>query len=203
MKRTKEDAEETGRQILKAAEQLFIERGYESVTLDQIAAAAGASRGAVHWHFVNKQGLLKALRMEAQLPLQQAADGLDHEAVGDPLELLADAISSMFIDLDSDERRRGLIGLMLRIDVSTHAAPSSGPNDSYQAVERIFREADKRQKLRAPWTPKLATSAVSAVVIGILEEWAFDRSNFPLNPHGKDVICTLLKGFVACADDTT
>jgi TetR/AcrR family acrAB operon transcriptional repressor len=92
---------------------------------------------------------------------------------------------------------------MLRIDVSTHAAPSRGPNDSYEAVERIFREADKRQKLRAPWTPKLATSAVSAVVIGILEEWAFDRSNFPLNPHGKDVICTLLKGFVACADDTT
>jgi len=200
MKRTKEDAAETRRLILNAAELLFVDRGYEGVSLDQIAAAAGASRGAVHFHFTNKQGLLIALRKEAQLPLQEAADRLDRNSSANPLELLSAAISAMFVELDADERRRGLIRLMLHIDVSSHRDATKGPNDSYDVVERIFVAADKVQKLRSPWTPKTAASAVSAVVIGVLEEWAFNRSEFPLDPYGKDVVCTILGGFVSRQD---
>src|SRR3546814_18293365 len=77
MKRTKEEAAETKRQILKAAELLFLEQGYEAVTPDEIATASGVSRGAVHFHYVNKAGLPHALRDEAQLPMQELADGLE------------------------------------------------------------------------------------------------------------------------------
>ncbi|WP_046864018.1 TetR family transcriptional regulator, partial [Microvirga massiliensis] len=62
MRRTKEQAAETRRLILEAAERLFLERDYETVSLEEIAAAAGITRGAVHWHFHNKQGLLLAIR---------------------------------------------------------------------------------------------------------------------------------------------
>ena len=37
MKRTKEEAAETRQAILEAAERLFLEAGYENVTLDHIA----------------------------------------------------------------------------------------------------------------------------------------------------------------------
>ncbi|NSL21201.1 TetR family transcriptional regulator [Agrobacterium tumefaciens] len=194
MKRTKEDAAETKRQILKAAEHLFLEHGYEDVTLDEIASASGVSRGAVHFHFVNKAGLLHALRDDAQLPLQQLADGLECNATADPLVLLGETISTIFYDLHSDDRRRGLIRLMIHLDLTDNKAGIRAQG-FYKAVERIFIEVNRHHKLAPPWTPKSAASAVSAVVVGTLEEWALARSEFPLVPYGQDLVRMVLRGF--------
>lgn len=197
MKRTKEQAAETSRQILYAAESLFLEKGYENVTLDEIACAAGASRGALHWHFKNKQGLLVALREEAQLPLQELADGLNANSVAEPLQLLAETICSMFSEMHHDERRRGLIHVMMYLDISTCPESRSidGPRDSYDAIARIFLEANRRHRLIPPWTPKTAASAVSAVVVGLIEEWALERSDFQLVPYGQELVKMLLQSF--------
>ncbi|WP_213950909.1 TetR family transcriptional regulator [Tepidanaerobacter syntrophicus] len=59
MRKTKEDAEETKNNILKVAIEIFFKYGYENATLEQISKAAGVTRGAVYWHFENKQNLFK------------------------------------------------------------------------------------------------------------------------------------------------
>lgn len=59
MRKTKEDAEETKNSILKVAVEIFFKYGYENATLEQISKAAGVTRGAVYWHFENKQNLFK------------------------------------------------------------------------------------------------------------------------------------------------
>ena len=51
MRRTKEQAEQTRVAILEAAERLFLEKGVAQCSLEQIARAAGVTRGAVYWHF--------------------------------------------------------------------------------------------------------------------------------------------------------
>lgn len=43
--------------ILEAAEALFAQKGYQSVSIDNIASAAGVSRGLVHYHFHSKEEL--------------------------------------------------------------------------------------------------------------------------------------------------
>ncbi|EJN06754.1 TetR/AcrR family transcriptional regulator [Phyllobacterium sp. YR531] len=197
MKRTKEQAAETRRQILRAAENLFLDKGYENVTLDEIATAAGASRGALHWHFGNKQGLLYALRDEAQSPLQELADCLDAGTALSPLDMLGDAICSIFAAMHHDKRRRGLIRVMMYLDISiSQKKPSkSQRNEVYDDIARIFAEANRRQRLPSPWTPVAAASAVSAVVVGILEEWSLERSDLQLVPHGQDLVKMVVRGF--------
>ncbi|MFC1924235.1 TetR family transcriptional regulator [Chloroflexota bacterium] len=44
--------------ILQAAERLFVEKGYHGVSIEQIANAAGVSKGLVHYHYVNKEQLI-------------------------------------------------------------------------------------------------------------------------------------------------
>lgn len=61
MRRTKEEAAITRENILDAAEELFCEEGFEGASLARIGEAAGVKRGAVHFHFTNKTGLLVAL----------------------------------------------------------------------------------------------------------------------------------------------
>ena len=50
-RRTKAEADETRTKLLDAAEEVFFEKGVSRTSLGDIAQRAGATRGAVSWHF--------------------------------------------------------------------------------------------------------------------------------------------------------
>lgn len=50
--------------LLDAAAEVFVARGYGDATVDEIAAAAGYSKGAVYWHFDGKDDLFFTLLEE-------------------------------------------------------------------------------------------------------------------------------------------
>jgi AcrR family transcriptional regulator len=52
---------ETQTRLLDAAEEVFVRDGYESAQLEEIAATAGRSKGAVYTHFKSKEDLFLAL----------------------------------------------------------------------------------------------------------------------------------------------
>src|ERR1700688_2164282 len=52
---------ETQGRLLDAAEEIFVRDGFESAQLDEIAATAGRSKGAVYTHFKSKEDLFLAL----------------------------------------------------------------------------------------------------------------------------------------------
>ena len=51
----------TRQRLLNGARDVFLKTGYQGATLDDIAAAAGFTKGALYWHFPNKQALFLAL----------------------------------------------------------------------------------------------------------------------------------------------
>lgn len=54
-------AETRRSQILDAAHKLFDKKGYRATTIDDIAEFAGLTKGAVYYHFKNKESILKYL----------------------------------------------------------------------------------------------------------------------------------------------
>jgi TetR/AcrR family acrAB operon transcriptional repressor len=69
----------TAQKILAAASALLAEKGYEAVTLENVAAAAGVNKASIRYNFGNKAGLIMAV-----------ADGLIHNEC---LRLAADTES--------------------------------------------------------------------------------------------------------------
>jgi TetR/AcrR family transcriptional regulator len=55
------DAERSREQLLDAAETLFCERGYDGVSLSEIAAEAGLSRGTPNYFFGSKESLYQSV----------------------------------------------------------------------------------------------------------------------------------------------
>jgi AcrR family transcriptional regulator len=51
-------------ELLNAALRVFARRGYSQARVDEIAAEAGYSKGALYWHFASKEELLDALLEE-------------------------------------------------------------------------------------------------------------------------------------------
>jgi AcrR family transcriptional regulator len=71
-RRLEERRAETRHLLLRSAAQLFARHGFDGVSLDAVADDAGFSKGAVYWHFANKQELLASvleLHCEGQLDL--------------------------------------------------------------------------------------------------------------------------------------
>ena len=66
------------RAMLRAAEALFLERGFEGTTLDEIILRAGGSRATIYAGFGNKEGLFTAIVAELcttlLAPLEAAMD---------------------------------------------------------------------------------------------------------------------------------
>lgn len=70
MKRSKEDAAITREKLLSAAYRLFSTKGFENTTLADVACEAGLTRGAVYWHFQDKNDLLNQLVVQIMLELK-------------------------------------------------------------------------------------------------------------------------------------
>ncbi|MFS8110089.1 TetR family transcriptional regulator [Rhizobium jaguaris] len=196
MRRTKEEAAETRREVLRAAEALFLDKGYENVTLDEIAAAAGVTRGAVHWHFKNKHGLLFAIRDKAQQPFKELAERIAEGHAPNPLELVAETISATFADLQQEPRKRGLLKVIMYLDMAFCEEVADNANsfrhDMREHFARIFHSMDAIRPLPPPWTADTAASALTAVIGGLVGEWALDKGDFQLVPCGQALVKMIL-----------
>ena len=62
--------------ILKAAEQLFSERGIDAVSLREITSAAGVNSAAAHYHFGSKEAVLEALFALRARPIAERREEL-------------------------------------------------------------------------------------------------------------------------------
>jgi AcrR family transcriptional regulator len=65
-RRQAERSAATRRALLDAARALFAARGYARTAREDIVGAAGVTRGALHHHFTNKEGLFRAVFEEME-----------------------------------------------------------------------------------------------------------------------------------------
>src|SRR3954465_13685352 len=99
--RTRLSRDDRMEQTLGAAHELFAERGYAAVTMDEIAARVGVTKPLLYNYFGNKERLYIAC-------MERAADSLTAtvaESVagtGTPTEALGAGVRAFFAFLDSD-----------------------------------------------------------------------------------------------------
>ena len=61
-----ERREQSTEQVLAAALEQFVTRGYQSTSIDDIARAAGLTKGAVYFYFKGKSALLLELLSQSK-----------------------------------------------------------------------------------------------------------------------------------------
>lgn len=96
-----EDAARTARSILDTATALFAESGFAAVALEDVAAAAGVTRGAVYHHYGSKRGLFTAVVAHLQERVASAVVAAADQAGADAsAQLRAGCIA--FLDAVTD-----------------------------------------------------------------------------------------------------
>ncbi|MEZ5184712.1 MAG: TetR/AcrR family transcriptional regulator [Candidatus Nanopelagicales bacterium] len=100
MTRVRMTAQQRREQLLSVGKTLFAARGYEAVTVEEIAAAAEVSKPVVYEHFGGKEGLYAVVvDREMQALLKQITDALTG---AHPRQLLEQAGMALFDYIEGD-----------------------------------------------------------------------------------------------------
>jgi len=87
-KKFRRRAEARPDEVLDAALAVFVEKGFAATKVDEVARAAGVSKGLVYLYFPSKEALLEGIVKRALAPIaDHAVDGLAH--FEDPREAIS------------------------------------------------------------------------------------------------------------------
>jgi TetR/AcrR family acrAB operon transcriptional repressor len=199
-RRTKEDAEGTRHQLLEAAQRVFAEKGVSRTSLQDIAQAAGVTRGAIYWHFKNKAELFNAMMDSAVLPMEQAMQQMGHDAGQDPLDELERAILQMMRRIKSDARTRAIFEVAtLKVEyVDELLAVKQRHVECYLAgtrqMQRSLEDAAARRALMLAVPADTAAHGLHALMVGLIHTWMLEPARFKLVAVSQAAIRTYLAG---------
>jgi TetR/AcrR family acrAB operon transcriptional repressor len=204
-RRTKEDALATRHQILDAAELVFHERGVSRTTLQEIAQAAGVTRGAIYWHFQDKADLFNAMMQRVILPLEETAKRSDDPSLTDSLAFMRTNFLDALRKTVNDPQMRRVF------EIATHKVEYvdelKAVRDRHLAVrneclahaERGLRLASRRGQLGSNVPARAAAIGMHALIDGLIQNWMLDPEAFNLVKVGQQVLDAYLAGLGAKA----
>lgn len=200
VRRTKEDANATRHSLLDAAETVFHERGVSRASLHEIALAAGATRGAIYWHFKDKSDLFNAMMERVTLPLEQACGEFDHCAGLDPVQRLRGVMRVLLEQVATDAHTRRVFDIALfRVE---YVSDLAGVRDRHvtaslaftEAMARDFALAEQAQGRPPPLPADAAATALHALFDGLIRNWLLTDGGFDLRTVGQGACDTFLRG---------
>lgn len=182
VRRTKAEAEQTRQQIVAAARRVFHQRGVRCSSLEQIALAAGVTRGAVYWHFEDKAELFFAVRNEGYETLSQCmVAALSGNASRDPLAAIAQALHAVFQLLQQDElARQTLEILLLRCEYTDELGSAlqivfESHRTLLEALRQAYERALSLGAARAGFPAEVLAMETLTFLTGLTERWIVDR----------------------------
>ena len=199
VRRTKEEALATRHRLLDAAELLFQSQGVSRTSLQQIAQQAGATRGAVYWHFKDKADLFNAMMERVTLPLE-AATRLPDLPEQDPLVIIEVAmIGALRLMLTNPQVRRVFEVATHKVEYTSEMASAQTRhievrNGCVAEIEKALRLAAGRERIRLPIPAPIAAQGLHALISGVIQNWLLDPGAFELVTTGQHTFDVYLAG---------
>lgn len=202
-RRTKEEAQETRARILDAAESVFYDKGVARASLEDIAAAAKVTRGAIYWHFKDKAEVFDAMMQRVVLPVEEMLERADCGAEADPLELLRRATVDVLMRTAKDPRMQRVFEISnykceyVGDAVGVRDRHIASQRDCLKTIEAGFKACVATGQLPKSVNPRVAAVGALSLVSGIIANWVLDPRTFSLERHAETLVDIYFRGLAA------
>ncbi|MBK1697770.1 TetR family transcriptional regulator [Rhodovibrio salinarum] len=199
-RKTKAEARATRESILDAAEDVMERDGIPATTLDQIAREAGVTRGAIYWHFKDKEDLLDSMVARAAFPLDELRAADVRAETADALEELRQVSEQALLRLAQDPRHQRVCRILLHgcVRLGHHhlfiAEEDAVKTDIHNVVLRLFQKARAQGTLSTDITPELATWTFDSYMQGVHSNWLKAPDQVDLAANARLILRTFLDG---------
>ena len=190
MKRTPEEALKTRQSLLDAAVAVFRRKGVARSSLEEIARTAGVTRGALYWHFKDKQDLFDAL-FQARFARMESELGDNNDLT---FPKLIDVFMRLFERIDSSPNERDFLEILyIRCE----------ENDVNQDISNLLRQhhhtyatslhaainnSVANGELPRDLDIKLATILLLSCLEGIMANYYKSSCSYLLADYGKTML---------------
>ncbi len=184
-RKTREEAEKTRELLLDTALQLFDEQGINHTTLNQIAKKAGVTRGAIYWHFKDRDDMFRALWEEVAAPMEQRFEDLSQLEGHDPLDALTELATQFLTRLSTDAKMEQLH----RISLQALTIPSlmqwfeDCDRKNLSCLEKLMKQIQEQGKIRTDISHIQASRMLFSCISGLIGSWLLyqEPSDLPQN----------------------
>lgn len=195
-RRTKEDAQATRTALLDAAECVFQKRGVSRTSLNDIAQAAGVTRGALYWHFKDKADLYNAMMERVTLPLESTLPDVTGE---NPVAALRQGLRQALRQIASDEQTRRVLEIATLMVEHTEELGAvrdrllQSQREHMQCVQAALESASRLHGITFPAPLAQLAQGMHAMVHGLIFSWLLEPS-FDLEAAGLSSLDAFLRG---------
>lgn len=160
--------------ILRVATDLFAERGYHEMSLDDIAARVGISKGTIYLHFARKEDLVIALLEQGIGAFLKSFDETLSSSAS-PTEKLRAIIAQFHFSM-ADQRHQVIGALLQNPEIHSRMAEfRQGMRQRWEEPRRRLTEVIEQGKAEGDFDPALPTPIVLNLLMGLLTPYSYRR----------------------------
>ena len=202
-RKTPAETQATRQALLHAGLTVFSQQGYAATRLEDVAQAAGVTRGAIYWHFKSKADLYAALVDDASTRLEQVIASA-RSGGGSFVAITRRVMIRMLAYLEEEETYRAVQGLLL---LKTGVAPDlhAGRQQQMNAIREkeeelaaVMRGGIAAGEFRADLDPVEGARAMLAYLNGVALHWLLLPDAFSIKASAPALVDIYLRGIAAC-----
>jgi AcrR family transcriptional regulator len=165
--------------ILEAAQSLFASRGFETVTMAEIAKRAGVARATVFNHFGSKGALIEAI---TESVFEYYAGMLDR-ALADERSSVPSLVRALFEGMAGIEQLhdfyRGVFREIMKIQVGLDegGAAARARGSALAKLERLVARGQARGELSSEFAASDLAAAFDSLANGTIVHWLYEDTS--------------------------
>lgn len=199
MRKTKTEAQKTRQHLLDAALEVFWRDGITRASLQAIAQEAGVTRGALYWHFKNKEDLFETLFEQQYADFFAAFNDQTLRDNQDVWTHLQHNLTTMFETLATRESKHKFCNVMF-----SKCEQNAGNETITELACRYHRLFQKqiayalqlsREQGRLPENTDIELAAIylESSLVGLIKIWIDEPERFDLIAKSKRVIAANMR----------
>ncbi|WP_455016517.1 multidrug efflux system transcriptional repressor MtrR [Kingella oralis] len=199
MRKTKTEAQKTRQHLLDAALEVFWRDGVTRASLQAIAQEAGVTRGALYWHFKNKEDLFETLFEQQYADFFAAFNDQTLRDNQDVWTHLQHNLTAMFETLATRESKQKFCNVMF-----SKCEQTAGNETITELACRYHRLFQKqiayalqlsREQGRLPENTDIELAAIylESSLVGLIKIWIDEPERFDLIAKSKRVIAANMR----------
>ena len=184
----------TRQRIFNTAVSLFLEKGYDKVTIDEICESVGLTKGAFYSHFKSKDQIV----LERMLTVDEhyRTDILPQvESMASSIDKILSFVRLVIIHMDELGKATVRTAYLTQIGYDQKlSAIMTEKRTLYKIIQALVTGAQDKGELRKDLSSSQITQVIMHNIRGIVYNWCLSTSKFDLQEAGEDLIRVLSTG---------
>lgn len=178
---------ETKKNIINCAKELFREKGYNRVSVDEIIKKANSSKGSFYTHFRSKEELLfNMVPLVDEVYLEFLELNLQPDNTIDKISLFINYVFKTIEDKIGLEFISTIYSTQIK-DLASDSFLITSDRKYYQVLLELIEEGKMTNEIKQELSSENMVSILTTCIRGVIYDWCLKKGGFSIVEYGEEV----------------